>query len=73
MGRRKGLYSAVLRERRVELVRGHGAEHASQWAAIVSVSAKIGCSARILHNRGGAGGARVAALVLVYRLTNANG
>ena len=28
----------------------HGAEHASQWAAIVSIAAKIGCSAQTLHN-----------------------
>ena len=28
----------------------HRGEHASQWAAIVSIAAKIGCTAQTLHN-----------------------
>lgn len=28
----------------------HGGAHASQWAAIVSVAAKIGCTAQTPHN-----------------------
>lgn len=43
-------YSPEVRERVVRMVKEHGAEHASQWAAIVSISAKIGCSAQTLHN-----------------------
>lgn len=43
-------YSPEVRERAVRMVREHGAEHASQWAAIVSIAAKIGCSAQTLYN-----------------------
>ena len=32
------------------MVEEHGADHASQWAAIVSISGKIGCSPQTLHN-----------------------
>jgi transposase-like protein len=28
----------------------HRAEHASQWAAITSIAAKIGCTAQTLHS-----------------------
>ena len=42
-------YSPELRERAVRLVVEHQGEHDSQWAAIVSVSAKIGCSAQTLR------------------------
>ena len=42
-------YSPQRRERAVRLVVEHQGEHDSQWAAIVSVSAKIGCSAQTLR------------------------
>ena len=42
-------YSPQRRERTVRLVVEHQGEHDSQWAAIVSVSAKIGCSAQTLR------------------------
>ena len=42
-------YSPEVRERAVRMVMEHGAEHASQWAAIVSIAAKIGCTAQTLN------------------------
>jgi transposase len=38
-------YSPEVRERAVRLVLEGGGEHPTQWAAINSVSAKIGCTA----------------------------
>jgi transposase-like protein len=32
------------------MVMEHGADHPSQWAAIVSIAAKIGCTAQTLDN-----------------------
>jgi transposase-like protein len=43
-------YSPEVRERAVRMVMDHRGEHASQWAAIVSIAAKIGCTAQTLHN-----------------------
>jgi transposase len=43
-------YSQEVRERSVRMVFEHGAEHASEWAAIQSISTKIGCSAETLRN-----------------------
>ena len=43
-------YSPEVRERAVGMVMELGSEHASQWAAIVSIAAKMGCSAQTLHN-----------------------
>jgi len=43
-------YSPEVRERAVRMVEEHGADHASQWAAIVSISGKIGCAPQTLHN-----------------------
>lgn len=42
-------YSPEVRERAVRMVEEHGADHTSQWAAIVSISGKIGCSPQTLH------------------------
>lgn len=42
-------YSPELRERAVRLVIEHQGEHESQWAAIVSIAGKMGCSAESLR------------------------
>lgn len=43
-------YSAEVRERAVRMVFEHRAEHESQWAAVVSIAGKIGCTAQTLHS-----------------------
>ena len=42
-------YSPEVRERAVRMVREHQDEHPSEWAAIVSIAAKIGCTAETLR------------------------
>jgi transposase len=49
MSSRSRRYSPEVRERAVRLVFEHQDEHESQWAAIVSVAAKIGCTAETLR------------------------
>jgi transposase-like protein len=43
-------YSPEFRERAVRLVFDHQGEHKTQWAAIVSIASKIGCTAETLRN-----------------------
>ena len=43
-------YSPEVRERAVRLVLEHQGEHPSQWAAIESIAAKIGCTAETLRH-----------------------
>ena len=42
-------YSPEVRERAVRMVREHGPEHPSQWAAITSIAGKFGCTAETLR------------------------
>ena len=42
-------YAPEVRERAVRLVLEHQREHESQWAAMVSVAAKIGCTPETLR------------------------
>ena len=46
---RRTRYSPEVRERAVRLVFEHESEHESQWSAIGSVAAKIGCTAETLR------------------------
>jgi transposase len=46
---RPNRYSPEVRERAVRMVREHGTEYASQWAAMVSIAGKLGCTAETLR------------------------
>ena len=43
-------FSPEVRERAVRMVFEHRDEHTSQWAAMASIAAKIGCTAQTLSN-----------------------
>jgi len=47
---RPSRYSPEVRERAVRMVFEHGPEYESQWAAIGSIAAKIGCTSETLRN-----------------------
>src|SRR5689334_23087724 len=46
---RPSRYSKEVQERAVRMVREHGPEHPSQWAAIQSIASKLGCATETLR------------------------
>ena len=47
---RQRRFSPEVRERAVRLVQQHQGDHPSEWAAITSIAAKIGCTAETLRS-----------------------
>ncbi len=47
---RASKYSPEVRERAIRMVRDHGPEHPSEWAAITSIAGKFGCTPETLRN-----------------------
>ena len=50
MTKRTAPFSPEVRERAVRMVRDLKGEHGSQWSAIQSIAAKIGCLGETLRN-----------------------
>ncbi len=50
MTKRTAPFSPEVRKRAVRMVRDHEGEQGSQWSAIQSIAAKIGCSGETLRN-----------------------
>ena len=48
--RKSTKFSPEVRERAVRLVMEHRGEYESQWAAVVSIAGKVGCTAQTLLN-----------------------
>jgi len=46
---RETRYSPEVRERAVRVVREHSPEHPSQWAAMLAIAPKLGCTAETLR------------------------
>jgi transposase len=54
-------FSPEVRERAARMVFDHQTEHGSQWAAIMSIASKIGCTAEQRHVQKGTPACRVLA------------
>ena len=48
--RKSPKFSPEMRERAVRMVQEHRSEHPSQWAAIESIAAKVGCVPQTLND-----------------------